>query len=62
MPHRLSTGFFNWRIPWPAFQRIGRFDSLDVEINGWNRFAISFQYPVGDYQPGSLQTLRTAAT
>ncbi len=35
---------------------------LIVEINGWNRFAISFQYPVGDYQPGSLQTLRTAAT
>ncbi len=25
-----------------------------VEINGWNRFAIALQYPVGDYQPGSI--------
>lgn len=24
-----------------------------VEINGWNRFAIAFQHPAGDYQPGS---------
>ena len=22
-----------------------------VEINGWNRFAIAFQFPAGDYQP-----------
>ncbi len=28
---------------------------LVVEINGWNRFAISFQYPAGDYVPGSLE-------
>lgn len=28
---------------------------LVVEINGWNRFAISFQYPAGDYEPGSLE-------
>lgn len=27
---------------------------LVVEINGWNRFSISFQFPAGDYQPGSL--------
>jgi AhpD family alkylhydroperoxidase len=26
-----------------------------VEINGWNRFAIAFQFPAGDYQPGSLK-------
>lgn len=26
-----------------------------VEINGWNRFAISFKRPVGDYQVGSLK-------
>jgi AhpD family alkylhydroperoxidase len=25
-----------------------------VEINGWNRFAIAFQYPAGDYQPGQF--------
>lgn len=25
-----------------------------VEINGWNRFAIPFQYPAGNYEPGSL--------
>ena len=28
---------------------------LVVEINGWNRFAIGFQYHAGDYRPGSLQ-------
>jgi len=28
-----------------------------VEINGWNRFAIAFQYPAGNYQPGSLARL-----
>jgi alkylhydroperoxidase family enzyme len=31
-----------------------------VEINGWNRFAISFQYPAGDYQPGSIARLLSA--
>jgi len=25
-----------------------------VEINGWNRFAISMRYVAGDYQPGSI--------
>lgn len=25
-----------------------------VEINGWNRFAIAFQYVAGAYRPGSL--------
>jgi AhpD family alkylhydroperoxidase len=25
-----------------------------IEINGWNRLAIAFQLPAGDYQPGSL--------
>jgi AhpD family alkylhydroperoxidase len=25
-----------------------------VEINGWNRFSIAFQYPAGDYQPGQF--------
>ncbi len=25
-----------------------------VEINGWNRFAISMRYVAGNYQPGSL--------
>lgn len=31
-----------------------------VEINGWNRFAIGFKYHAGDYQPGSVKTLREA--
>jgi AhpD family alkylhydroperoxidase len=31
-----------------------------VQINGYNRFAISFRAPAGSYQPG--QTLATAAT
>lgn len=26
-----------------------------VEINGWNRFCISFNVPAGDYQVGSLK-------
>jgi AhpD family alkylhydroperoxidase len=26
-----------------------------VEINGWNRFSIAFQFPAGDYQPGSIK-------
>jgi AhpD family alkylhydroperoxidase len=29
-----------------------------VEINAWNRFAISFKYEAGNYQPGSVRTLR----
>src|SRR5690606_23099623 len=33
---------------------------LVVEINGWNRFAIAFQYHAGDYRPGSLQRRRSA--
>jgi AhpD family alkylhydroperoxidase len=31
-----------------------------VEINAWNRFAISFKYRAGDYQPGSVRELREA--
>lgn len=31
-----------------------------VEINGWNRFAVSFKYHAGDYQPGSVRALRDA--
>lgn len=27
---------------------------LVVEINGWNRFAVPFQYPAGDYYVGSM--------
>lgn len=30
-----------------------------VEINGWNRFAIAFQYAVGGYQPGSLAKIKS---
>lgn len=30
------------------------------EINAWNRFAISFKYPAGTYQPGSVRALREA--
>jgi len=26
-----------------------------VEINGWNRFAIAFQFPAGEYEPGSIK-------
>jgi AhpD family alkylhydroperoxidase len=33
---------------------------LIVEINGWNRFSISFQFPAGDYQPGSLANVTHA--
>lgn len=31
-----------------------------VEINGWNRFAIAFQFVAGAYQPGSLATAKSA--
>lgn len=31
-----------------------------VQINGWNRFAISFRREVGDYQPGSLNRAEAA--
>lgn len=31
-----------------------------VEINGWNRFAIAFQYVAGAYQPGSLSKTKSA--
>jgi AhpD family alkylhydroperoxidase len=33
---------------------------LIVEINGWNRFSISFQFPAGAYQPGSLSKITNA--
>jgi AhpD family alkylhydroperoxidase len=26
-----------------------------VEINGWNRFSIAFQFPAGDYRPGQFE-------
>jgi AhpD family alkylhydroperoxidase len=31
-----------------------------AEINAWNRFAISFKYAAGNYQPGSARMLREA--
>jgi AhpD family alkylhydroperoxidase len=33
---------------------------LIVEINGWNRFSISFQFPAGGYEPGSLANVNHA--
>jgi len=57
------------QVPEEAFQEAKRHFSEQelvvltlavIEINGWNRFAISFQYPAGDYQPGSVRALREA--
>ncbi|MGB7215065.1 MAG: carboxymuconolactone decarboxylase family protein [Gammaproteobacteria bacterium] len=33
-----------------------------VAINGWNRFSIAFRRTAGDYQPGSLDSIRAALT
>jgi AhpD family alkylhydroperoxidase len=58
------------RVPDEAFEDVRSFFSEEevvaltlavVEINGWNRFAISFQYPAGDYEPGSLDRVRADA-
>jgi len=57
------------QVPEEAFQEAKRHFSEQelvvltlavIEINGWNRFAISFQYPAGNYQPGSVRALREA--
>ena len=64
------TRLDNQQVPEEAFQQAKRHFSEQelvvltlavIEINGWNRFAISFQYPAGDYQPGSVRALREAA-
>jgi len=63
------TRLDNQEVPEEAFQEAKRHFSEQelvvltlavIEINGWNRFAISFQYPAGDYQPGSVRALREA--
>ena len=63
------TRLDNQQVPEEAFQEAKRHFSEQelvvltlavIEINGWNRFAISFQYPAGDYQPGSVRALREA--
>jgi len=33
-----------------------------VTINGWNRFQISFNAPVGTYKPGSVKAMREAVS
>lgn len=57
------TRLDNQRVPNDVYENVRRHFSeqellaltlLVVEINGWNRLAIAFQYPAGDYQPGSL--------
>lgn len=35
-------------------QELSALTLLVVEINGWNRFAIAFRYPAGNYEPGSV--------
>ena len=63
------TRLDNQQVPEEAFREAKRhFSEQDlvvltlavIEINGWNRFAISFQYPAGDYQPGSVRALHEA--
>lgn len=63
------TRLDNQHVPDESFHEVKRHFSEQelvvltlavIEINGWNRFAISFQYPAGDYQAGSVRTLREA--
>lgn len=63
------TRLDNQHVPDEVFQEAKRHFSEQelvvltlavVEINGWNRFAIPFQYPAGNYQPGSVRALREA--